>query len=75
MSSSLRFKVIWAADVKWKHLLLIVVLYIYCVIDVFIKCAWVKPLPDKKTETVPVLYSFDGIVNESERMSIGRIKG
>ena len=34
-----------------------------------------KPLPDKKTETVPILYSFDGIVNESERMSIGRIKG
>lgn len=51
------------------------VLYIYCVIDVFIKCALVKPLPDKKTERVPVLYSFDGIVNESERMSIGRIKG
>ena len=33
------------------------------VIDVFTKYAWVKPLKDKKTETV--LHGFNEIVNES----------
>ena len=34
-----------------------------CVIDVFIKYAWVKPLKDKKDKTV--LNAFRKIVNES----------
>ena len=39
--------------------------YWLCVIDVFIKCAWVKPLKDKKPETV--LHDFVEIENESRR--------
>ena len=37
--------------------------YLLCVIDVFTKYAWVKPLKDKKGKTV--LNSFIKIVNES----------
>ena len=37
--------------------------YLLCVIDVFIKYAWVKPLKDKQGKTV--LNSFLEIVNES----------
>ena len=56
---------IWAADLaevssnnkNVKHLL--------CVIDVFTKYAWVKPLKDKKGKTV--LNAFMEIVNESNR--------
>ena len=36
-----------------------------CVIDVFTKYAWVKPLKDKKSKTV--LNAFIEIVNESNR--------
>ena len=37
--------------------------YLLCVIDVFTKYAWVKPLKDKKAKTV--LSVFVEIVNES----------
>ena len=37
--------------------------YLLCVIDVFAKYAWVKPLKDKKSKTVPC--AFIEIVNES----------
>ena len=40
-------------------------LNIYCVIDAFTKYAWVKPLKDKKGETV--LNAFMEIVNKSSR--------
>ena len=36
-----------------------------CVIDVFTKYAWVKPLKDKKSKTT--LNAFIGIVNEFNR--------
>ena len=57
--------IIWAADLaemeslpsKNKN-----VIYLLCVIDVFTKYAWVKPLKDKKGKTV--LNSF--IVTENE---------
>ena len=39
--------------------------YLLCVIDVFTKYAWVKPLKYKKSETV--LNAFIEIVNESAR--------
>ena len=39
--------------------------YLLCVIDVFTKYAWVKPLKDKKGKTV--LSAFIEIVNESNR--------
>ena len=39
--------------------------YLLCVIDVFTKYAWVKPLKDKKSKIV--LHSFIEIVNESVR--------
>ena len=39
--------------------------YLLCVIDIFIKCAWVKPLKDKKGKTV--LNVFIEIVNQSNR--------
>ena len=35
-----------------------------CIIDVFIKYTWVKPLKDKNAKTV--LYGFIRIVNESK---------
>ena len=38
--------------------------YILCVIDVFTKYAWVKPLKDKNSKTV--LNAFIKIVNESD---------
>ena len=38
--------------------------YLLCVIDVFIKYAWVNSLKDKKTMTL--FHSFIGIVNESK---------
>ena len=38
--------------------------YLLCVIDVFTKYAWVKPLKDKKAETV--LRGFIERVNESK---------
>ena len=37
--------------------------YLLCVIDVFAKYAWVKPLTNKKVKTV--FYAFMEIVNES----------
>ena len=40
--------------------------YLLCVIDVFTKYAWVKPLKDKKGKTV--LNAFIDIVNESNRI-------
>ena len=39
--------------------------YLLCVIDIFIKCAWVKPLKDTKGKTV--LNVFIEIVNQSNR--------
>ena len=39
--------------------------YLLCVIDVFIKYPWVKPLKDKKSKTV--LNAFIKLVNESNR--------
>ena len=39
--------------------------YLFCVIDIFTKYAWVKPLKDKKARTV--LHDLIEIVNESER--------
>ena len=39
--------------------------YLLCVIDVFTKYAWVKPLKDKKGKTV--LSAFIDIVDESSR--------
>ena len=39
--------------------------YLLCVIDVFTKYAWVKPLKDKKGETV--LNDFIEVINESNR--------
>ena len=39
--------------------------YLLCVIDIFTKYAWVKPLADKKAKTA--LDGFFGIVNESKR--------
>ena len=39
--------------------------YLLCAIDFFTKYAWVKPLKDKKTETVP--HGFVKIVNKSNR--------
>ena len=38
--------------------------YLLCVLDVFTKYAWIKPLKDKKAKTV--LNSFIGKVNESK---------
>ena len=37
--------------------------YLFCVIDVFTKYKWVKPLKDKTSKTV--LIAFIKIVNES----------
>ena len=59
---------IWAADLaemgslssKNKN-----VKYLLCVINVFTKYAWVKPLKDKKGKTV--LNAYIEIVNESNR--------
>ena len=59
---------IWAADLaemeslssKNKN-----VKYLLCVIDVFTKYAWVKPLKDKKVKTVS--NAFIKIVSESNR--------
>ena len=39
--------------------------YIFCVIDVFTKYAWVKPLKAKNSKTV--LNPFIKIVNKSDR--------
>ena len=41
--------------------------YLLCVIDVFTKYAWVKPLAVKKAKTA--INGFTGIVNESKRKS------
>ena len=37
--------------------------HLFCVIDVFVKYVWAKPLKDKKVKTV--LIAFNAIVNES----------
>ena len=61
---------IWAADLaemesfpsknkNFKHLL--------CIIDVFTKYTWVKPLKDKKGKTIP--NAFIEVVNKSNRKS------
>ena len=39
--------------------------YLLCIIDIFTKYAWVKPVEDKKCKTV--LNAFADIVNESNR--------
>ena len=39
--------------------------YLLCVIDIFTKYAWVKPLKDKKVKTV--LNAFIEKINESNR--------
>ena len=39
--------------------------YLVCIIDVFTKYDWVKPLKDKKGKTV--LNAFNKIVNKSDR--------
>ena len=39
--------------------------YVLCVIDIFTRYAWVKPLKDKKDKTV--INAFIEIVNESNR--------
>ena len=41
--------------------------YLFYVLDVFTKYAWVKPLEDEKSKTS--LHGFIKIVNESERKS------
>ena len=41
-----------------------IVKYLLCAIPVFTKCSWVKPLKDKKAETV--LHDIIGVVNESK---------
>ena len=51
-------------QLKWNHCLLRIKLkYLLCVIDVFTKYAWVKPLKNQKGKTV--LNAFIEIVNES----------
>ena len=40
--------------------------YLLCVIDIFIKYAWVQPYEDKNAKTV--LYGFIEIINKSKRM-------
>ena len=40
-------------------------LNIYCIIDVFTKYTWVRPLKDKKGKTV--LNAFTEVSNESNR--------
>ena len=59
---------IWAADLvemqtfsKWKKS----VKYLLMVIDVFSKYGWIKPLKDKKTESVS--KAFDEIFQKSKR--------
>ena len=39
--------------------------YLFCVIDLFTKYAWIKPLKDKKGKTV--FNAFIEILNESNR--------
>ena len=39
--------------------------YLLCVIDIFIKYAWVRPLKDKKAKTV--IHGFVEVVNKSKR--------
>ena len=60
---------IWAADLvemqklsKWNK----GVKYLLMVIDVFSKYGWIKPLKDKKTETVS--KAFDEIFKKSKRL-------
>ena len=51
---------------EWGHYLLrMEMLNIYCVIGVFIKDAWVKPLKEKKSKTV--FNGFIQIINKSKR--------
>ena len=60
---------IWAADLPGMELLSSkykYVKYLSCVIDVFTKYAWVKPLEGKKDKAV--LNGFIEIVNESNRL-------
>ena len=51
--------------------------YLLCMIDAFTKCAWVKPLKDKKCKTI--LNVFIEIVNESNlkanKLWVDRRKG
>ena len=61
---------IWAADLAEVGSLSsnsVKIKYLLCVIDVFTKYAWVKPLKDKKGKTV--LTAFIEIVNECNRQS------
>ena len=43
-----------------------VVKYLLCVIDVFTKYLWTKPLKNKKAKTV--IHGFIEVVNESKRI-------
>ena len=53
-------------QLEWGHYLLrMEILNIYCVIGVFIKHAWVKPLKEKKSKTV--FNGFIQIINKSKR--------
>ena len=59
---------IWAEDLAEMESLLFKnrdVKYLLCVIDVFMKYNWVKPLKDKKANYV--LHGFTEIVNKSKR--------
>ena len=42
--------------------------YLLCVIDVFTKYAWIKPLKDKKGKTI--LNAFIGIVNTKKKYGL-----
>ena len=52
-------------QLKWDHCLQRIKMLNICVIDVFTKYAWVKPLKDKKSKTT--LNAFIEIVNEFNR--------
>ena len=53
---------------RWNGIIIILfnhgVKYLSCMTDVFTKYAWVKPLKNKKAETV--LRGFIGMANESK---------
>ena len=58
---------IWAADLAemgWLSSKNRGVKYLLCVIDVFTKHSWIKPLEDKNAKTV--IHGFIGKVNESK---------
>ena len=59
---------IWAvvlAEIRIFSSKILGVKYLLCVIDIFIKYAWVRPLKDKKAKTV--IHGFVEVVNKSKR--------